>query len=609
MSALRATGTLIAIQVLSRLSTFVINQASLRYLSPTLLGASTQLELLNTTILTFARDSLRVALAREGYDPNLQGVVNAAHLPVLLGVPLSLGFKWLYEYSGLPAVNGMQQAVNWVCGAAVLEMAAEPAFALVQVKGQYGVRGQAETLGTVARCIVTFASVVVADWTGKEPGVLPFAYGQMGYAVVLLLVYLVRIPPVIREAKVSWLPKQVAPQASSPAAGTSDGGKESPRVTDAPQQDSSLTASADSYLLNFVSRNLLYLGLTVSSQTIIKQILGEGDHIILARYASLAAQGSYDLAHNYGSLIARVALQPIEEGCRGLFGRLCAGAEQDADVVVEDEKKREKGKASEVDEKEELAAKKGMETNLRQARSTLMLVLKVYSLFSVWLLAVGPPLAPLALRLIAGAKWASGPSGHSHGHSNSADSNSSSAGDTLATYLYLLPCLAYNGILEAFVAAVAPPSQLHWQSVLFSVFAAMFMIAGYVLLGLLKWGAEGLILAQGIAMGARILWSYRWTGHWFGAKDLALGIEGLLPSGGTVAVAAIAAASMRTNFLELSGWVDSPIVGEILVKGPVAGATTLGMAYTERAFWLEQWELLAPTIEGGAIAASSSKKN
>src|SRR5271155_2596960 len=52
---------LIGLQVGSRALTFIVNQILLRYLSPEILGISTQLEVYSISVLFFARESLRVA--------------------------------------------------------------------------------------------------------------------------------------------------------------------------------------------------------------------------------------------------------------------------------------------------------------------------------------------------------------------------------------------------------------------------------------------------------------------------------------------------------------------------------------------------------------------
>lgn len=560
MSALRATTSLIVVQVFSRLSTFAINQASLRYLSPTLLGASTQLELFSTTLLTFARDSLRVALAREGYDPNLQGVINAAHAPAVLGVPLALLFKLLYERAGLPDVPNIDQAVNLVAIAGVVEMLAEPAFALVQVKGEFGIRAFAETTATVVRCIVTFLAVVYADARQVDTGVMPFAYGQMAYACGILLVYLWHIAPILKATQVRWFPKRITIPGQS---------------------------TKDSYFLGLIPGALIWLTFTLSAQTIVKQLLGEGDHVVMALFASLEEQGAYDLAHNYGSLVARMGLQPVEEGCRGLFGRLCADKKEHSKEA--EERKRPDGDNN---------RQKTSNTAVQQALSTLGIVLRLYSLFSLICLSVGPTIAPLLLRLIAGAKWSD---------SSVSSAASSSAGAVLSVYCYLLPLMAFNGILEAFVSAVATPTELYHQSVVMGVFTACFGAASFLFLGYLHLGAQGLVLAQCVAMALRIIWSWRFSSEWFRGQGLTLQYLDFLPNPMSIAFSVIAAASIRRDLhlpkldileahISPTIWtkMDAKLLEQLVTKGGLCVLTAGAIFATERDFWMEQYRVYRP---------------
>src|SRR3954470_10544401 len=59
---------LILLQVLSRAFTFIVNQVLLRYLSPELLGLSTQLELYSISVLFFSREHIRVAVQRQPHN-------------------------------------------------------------------------------------------------------------------------------------------------------------------------------------------------------------------------------------------------------------------------------------------------------------------------------------------------------------------------------------------------------------------------------------------------------------------------------------------------------------------------------------------------------------
>ena len=184
-----ATGAtyLILIQVVSRASTFIINQSLLRVLSPELLGASAQLELYTISVLYFARESLRVALQRQ--RESQQAAINTSYLALLLGLPLAFTFAVFYTRSGLPHVPYIHGALKLYAFATIIELLSEPCFVVVQQKMAYHVRARAETAATIARGICTLFVVYLGSRRGHDFGVMPFALGQIFYACTLTTVY------------------------------------------------------------------------------------------------------------------------------------------------------------------------------------------------------------------------------------------------------------------------------------------------------------------------------------------------------------------------------------------------------------------------------------
>jgi oligosaccharide translocation protein RFT1 len=198
---------LILQQLLSRGLTFAINQLLLRLLTPTLLGASVQLELYASTVLYFARESLRVALQR--HRAGVQPVVNGGYLALAAGIPLSGIFGALYwqsvrggssSSSSSNEGDGTAEAIPYLGPAlaafglaALVELAAEPAFVAAQQLMRFRVRAAAESTATIAKCVATCATAVWGARRGVEVGVLPFAAGQGAYAVVVLAVYVGRM--------------------------------------------------------------------------------------------------------------------------------------------------------------------------------------------------------------------------------------------------------------------------------------------------------------------------------------------------------------------------------------------------------------------------------
>jgi oligosaccharide translocation protein RFT1 len=228
----------------------------------------------------------------------------------------------------------------------------------------------------------------------------------------------------------------------------------------------------------------------MSLQLWVKSILAQGDSISMAAFSSLQDQGSYALASNYGSLAARVLFQPIEESSRNLVSRL--GTDK--------------------------------QNNIETMRQILFDILKLYLLFSLMVIAIGPPMAPLFLQLVAGSRW-----------------TNAGAGDVLACYCYYIPLLAINGITEAFVSAVASTQQLHVQSVFMFSFSVAFAGSAYVSLQLFETGAVGLVWASAISMTLRILWSTRFIYRYFQGYAKTIPVANALPHPLSIASAAIAA--------------------------------------------------------------------
>lgn len=175
--------------------------------------------------------------------------------------------------------------------------------------------------------------------------------------------------------------------------------------------------------------------------------------------------------------------QPIEVSARNLFANLCAAPGEDIASEA-----TEKKKAKNQDDKQANTTK----ANLKSASDILVTILRAYSIFSLLVFAIGPPAAPLLLRLVAGnTTWAQ-----------------SGAGEVLGTYCYYIPFLAVNGVSEAFVAATASTKDLRDQGFWMAGFSGLFAGSAWVLLSEQSpfggFGAKGLVLANCVNMGLRV---------------------------------------------------------------------------------------------------------
>ncbi|KAL8668902.1 MAG: hypothetical protein Q9168_006488 [Polycauliona sp. 1 TL-2023] len=502
---------LILLQVGSRALTFVVNQILLRFLSPELLGISTQLELYSISVLFFARESLRVALQRQE-DPSVtlqsddgtldqnasqpktrsnkaQEVVNLSYLAIALGVPLVFLFASLYIRSADSIVlgtPGIHHSLYVYCLATILELFSEPCFAVAQQQMLYGVRASAETLATFTRCLVTCGTVIWASKVNLAPGALPFALGQMGYAIVLNLTYFFRLDVFSPERPYSLLIQPVVPSSSA-------------------------------MLYDRFSSPRLNLAFTIYAQSVFKHLLTSGDSFLIAAFTSLESQGAYTLAANYGGLVARMVFQPIEETSRSLFGRLLHHPPSPDDHA--------RTETDAVDRRQ-----------VNQAATYLRCLLRFYLVTCTMAVAIGPSFSPLLLRVVAGSRW-----------------SDSEAPSVLAAYCYYVPFLAVNGILEAFVSAGATPEELRVQSVWMIAFSAAFVGTGFLLLNTWDQGAHGLVVANAINMLCRIAWSWQFVEGHLRRRGAVLDFAAILPSAGTMAYASATALYLTRAELAFGG--------------------------------------------------------
>ncbi|KAK0751225.1 Rft protein-domain-containing protein [Schizothecium vesticola] len=306
--AVRGASLLILLQVISRAITFIANQLLLRFLTAQLLGIATQLEVYYLTVIFFARESLRVAIQRHETtttttkkdddkttttNSSAQAAVNLGYLSIALGIPLALLFGWLYRASLAPSTLAstpyLLPSLYLYAFASILELLSEPAFVLMQTRLQFSTRAAAESTATLLRCTTTLSTAALVPLSG----VLPFALGQLAYALGLLLIYTLHARRLALTEHFSLLPTPLPP---------------TPHTT----------------LRHLLPTPPLRLASSLLAQSAFKHLLTQGDTLLVTVLSPPSAQGIYALASNYGSLAARLVFQPIEEASRAYFSRSSA---------------------------------------------------------------------------------------------------------------------------------------------------------------------------------------------------------------------------------------------------------------------------------------------
>lgn len=221
----------------------------------------------------------------------------------------------------------------------------------------------------------------------------------------------------------------------------------------------------------------------MTSQSLIKHLLTEGDKLVLGWFSPLQDQGGYAIAVNYGpfllsgwtmptnffegSLIARILFQPIEESSRVFFSKTLTVTSPEA---------------------------------LRTASSALISLISVQTSLSLIFLVFGTNYMPLALRILLPPRYLS-----------------TSAPQVLRAWVWYIPVLALNGGLEAFISSVSTPRDLNRQSRWMSAFSLIYMAAA-VAFYRAGMGDASLVYANIINLSTRIAYAIHFISRFFEDK-------------------------------------------------------------------------------------------
>lgn len=511
----QGASSLILLQVASRALTFAVNQFLLRFLNPQILGVATQLELFSISTLYFSRESIRVTIQRQGGDGESDKSNTSEEKPGTRGETNNKSRR-------------IQEAVNLSWLAIALGTFLTFLFEWLYVR-----RASAAVLQTkYMRASVRLYSVATICELLIEPS-FAIAQQQMLYGMrASSEIQATFLRCIVTCSTAFWASRQNRDIGTIPFAlgqltyatilNLNYRWRLSPACSLYGVNTTPRRTSPDSTL---IPHHLLFTAGNLYGQSLFKQLLTSGDQYLVAAMASLSSQGSYALASNYGGLLARILFQPIEESSRSLFARLLPA-----------KKSRTDGACTE------------------QAVTYLTGVLHAYLTLSVLAVSLGPPLARPLLHLLLGAAW-----------------STTEAPKVLASYCYYIPMLAINGLLEAFVAAVATPMQLRQQSLWMIAFSVLFATSGTIVLGWLAMGAQGLVIANIVTMMGRIAWSWNFVTQEIKSRRGSLVVFQSLPSVLTIAVGVGA-----RSVLEEPSMSDGSF-GQLLKAGLVVAVCGLAM--------------------------------
>ncbi|KAM5542072.1 hypothetical protein V8D89_004382 [Ganoderma adspersum] len=451
LSAMLASGSsLVLLQVFSRIITFVLNQALVRLVSPQVFGTtSIQFELLLSTILFLSREGVRNALLRASSQKTTDRgstnplVTNISLLPVALGIPTAIASALIYLGSSSVTTSSQphfQTSVLLYVLAAFFELLSEPMYIRTQNELRFHVRVRAEGTAVMLKTITTFLVLVLAS---EDYALVAFALGQTAYGLTMLVSFAIAC-----RDNLNFIPKQVT-------------------VTVKDHEEK-----------KYFEPTLFNLSVAMTGQSLVKHFLTEGDKFLVSRLSPLADQGGYAVAANYGSLIARMVLQPIEETARVFFSKTLTS---------------ESVPASESSPRSNAPTTAQSKESLRTASTVLTTLLLAFTHLLLLLTTFAPPYLPLALSLVLPHKYLA-----------------TSAPRILAVYVYYVPAMAFNGVLEAFLASAASPADLRAQARWLLVFSALFVAGAAGLARGAGLGDAGLVWANvgNLALRAAYAWGF-----------------------------------------------------------------------------------------------------
>jgi len=328
---------LLQVRTGQRVATFVLNQALVRSVSPSVFGfAAIELELLLATVLFLSREGLRLALMRTkvlatGQNTAERLAINLswASVPVGCVVAAATGMFFTWRTSSSDELAQSKLAITLFCLGAVLETLVEPLYILSQNHLMYGLRGTLEMLAMTCRCLVTYALVQLGHGTAA------FGAAQVVFAVILVAGYYGYFFihagqagfPLVHFADL--FPRRVAPRkrgTSAPARCAAPwlsvvvwwcggvvvwwcGG-----VVVECQQCVMVCARVCVWCCvisrfdGWVDWNTVSLAIAFTQQSLFKHILTQGDRIVLTLSSSRFDQGVYGVVQNYGETQAMFVL-------------------------------------------------------------------------------------------------------------------------------------------------------------------------------------------------------------------------------------------------------------------------------------------------------------
>ncbi|XP_066247672.1 man(5)GlcNAc(2)-PP-dolichol translocation protein RFT1 [Euwallacea similis] len=467
----------IIFQILFRCISFILNAFIIRTVGQDVLGImNVRLLLLESTILFLSKEPLLKACLTNAKSHNWAQVINLIWLSVPLSAALGLVlvYIWINILSPTDEIYFHQYKMGcYAIGAScVVEQATQSAVLVAQSFCFVKLKIVIESIYILGRTFVFVYLVVLYP----NEAIHAFSLAQIFSAVLFCALYYVFFAwyiPNLNSFKRSDNKDKVDPLYSD--------------MADFPFR--SVLNFFPGFMFNEdknIDKKLLVLTVSFVKQSVIKQVLTEGERYVMtiSPVLTFSQQSIYDIVNNLGSLAARFIFRPIEESAYFYFTQM----------IHRDE-----------------PLKKQKEKNVAEAAEVLSQLCRVVTSIGLVVVIFGQSYSYTLLYLYGGNKLVE---------------------TTLPTTLLQFHCfaivlLAINGVTEAYVFATMNNKQLDKYNYMMVVFSITFLLISYLLTNIL--GPVGFILANCINMGARIAHSL----HFIKNKYLETGyrpLEGLVPT-------------------------------------------------------------------------------
>ncbi|TYZ65497.1 hypothetical protein PybrP1_008068 [[Pythium] brassicae (nom. inval.)] len=468
--------------LVQRAFTFALNALVLRKLQLSVTGAAAvRLELALASIFLL-RDGFRLAFLRMPSLDQAPSSASRALVQQLVNVAwLSTAFSWLValaiaafslrsaggaaEPNTAAATDGLAdytRVLVMYCAAAALEALAEPMFVLAHCSVLVSWQVAAQSAGFVARALVQYACIFALDL-----GLLAYGFAELAYASALLCVF----------AGLFW--RRIYAREPPP-------GQPGFALTSMADLLPHAPRASDAHAGHWFHPQLCALLVPLGLQSGVKYLLTEGDKWVLSLFASFQNMGVYGIVFHLGSLVPRIVFLPIEEATKTIFSKMASHRAESSDS----------------------SSSSSQAPSAHDGFHLVLVLLKLMHVVGFVFACFGVNYAHTLVLLLYGAEKAR-----------------LGVSDALAVYCVYILFLGLNGICEAFVHAVGSAAQLMRLNKLMAGFFVLYAASAALFMSALQLGTPGIVLANCVNMGCRILYCLSFmAAHFVGGKDAARGL-------------------------------------------------------------------------------------